>query len=221
MTSVSGQRRTRIKICGITRPEDAVAAAMAGADAIGLVFYPPSPRALGIEQARDICMALPPFVTRVGLFVNPDRDTATEILARVPVDLLQFHGEETAADCEVYGRPYLKVARVQPDLDLDRFISRYPGACGILADTYQTDKPGGTGAVFDWSLIPARRAKPLILAGGLTVDNVADAIRRVQPFGVDVSGGVESVRGIKDATRIAEFIREVDNVERESDPNSA
>lgn len=216
MTASTDQHRTRVKICGITRPEDAVAAAAAGADAIGLVFYSPSPRAVTIEQAQEICAALPPFVTRVGLFVNADRATISATLAGVPIDLIQFHGDEIAADCEIFGRPYIKVARVQPDFDfdLDLFTSRYPGACGILADTYQADIQGGTGAVFDWSLIPDRRAKPLILAGGLTPDNVADAVRRVRPFGVDVSGGVESSKGTKDAARIAAFIREVNNVER-------
>lgn len=215
MNPAPGQHRPRIKICGITRPVDAVAAAAAGADAIGLVFYPPSPRAVTIEQAREIGEALPPFVTRVGLFVEPDHDMVTETLAAVAIDLLQFHGDEPAADCESYGLPYIKAARVQPDFDLDEFTSRYTGACGILADTYQADVQGGTGKVFDWSLIPARRSKPLILAGGLTPDNVAEAMRRVRPFAVDVSGGVESAKGIKDADRIAAFIREVENVERE------
>ena len=214
MNPATQTRLTRVKICGITRPADAIAAAAAGADAIGLVFYGPSPRAVTIEQAREICAALPPFVTRVGLFVDADRATVSETIAGVPIDLIQFHGDETVADCEGFGRPYIKVARVQPDFDLDRFTSRYPGACGILADTYQADVQGGTGAVFDWSLIPDRRAKPLILAGGLTVDNVAAAVRRVRPFAVDVSGGVESAKGIKDAARIAAFIREVNNVER-------
>ena len=205
--------RTRVKICGITRPEDALVAAMAGADAIGLVFYAPSPRAVTIEQAREICAVLPPFVTRVGLFVNAVRTTVSETIAAVPIDLLQFHGDESAADCEGFGVPYIKAARVQPDFDLELFASRYAGACGILADTYHADIQGGTGKTFDWSLIPGQRTKPLILAGGLTTDNVAAAVRRVHPFGVDVSGGVESSKGIKDATRIAAFIREVNNVE--------
>ena len=213
--------RTRVKICGITRPEDAEAAALVGADAIGLVFYEPSPRAVTIERAQAICAVLPPFVTRVGLFVNPEPDMVREVLTSVPIDLLQFHGEETAADCESFGKPYIKAARVQPGFDLDLFISRYAGACGILVDTYQADKQGGTGKVFDWSLIPDCHSKPLILAGGLKADNVADAIRRVQPFAVDVSGGVESVPGIKEAEQMFEFTREVNNVERESDRNSS
>jgi len=221
MNPTQAPRRTRVKICGISRPEDAEAAALAGADAIGLVFYEPSPRAVTIERAQAICAVLPPFVTRVGLFVNPEPAMARKVLTSVPIDLLQFHGEETAAECESFGRPYIKAARVQPDFDLDLFISRYAGACGILVDTYQADKQGGTGKVFDWSLIPDRYNKPLILAGGLKADNVADAIRRVQPFGVDVSGGVESAPGIKEAEQILEFIREVNNVEREPDRNSS
>lgn len=215
MNPVPDQHRTRIKICGITRPDDAIAAAAAGADAIGLVFFPPSPRAVTIEQAREIAAALPPFVTRVALFVDADHDSVAEALASVPIDLLQFHGDEPAADCESYGLPYIKAARVQPGFELERFSSRYTGACGILVDTYQAGVQGGTGEVFDWSLIPVRRSKPLILAGGLTPDNVAAAVRRIRPFGVDVSGGVESAKGIKDADRIAAFIREVENVERE------
>lgn len=221
MTLQQAPQRTRVKICGISRPEDAEAAGLAGADAIGLVFYEPSPRAVTIEQAQAICAALPPFVTRVGLFVDPEPALVREVLNSVPVDILQFHGEETAADCESFGKPYLKAARVQPGFDLDLFISRYPGACGILVDTYQADKQGGTGKVFDWSLIPDRHNKPLILAGGLKTDNVADAVRRVRPFGVDVSGGVESAHGIKDAVLMYEFIREVNNVEREPDCNSS
>lgn len=205
--------RTRIKICGITRPGDAVAAAEAGADAIGLVFYPSSPRAVTISQARNICAALPPFVTRVGLFVDSEREAVAEVVAAAPIDLLQFHGAEKAADCEGYGVPYIRAARVQPGFDLDQFTSRYAGACGILLDSYQDGIQGGTGAAFDWSLIPDRRDKPLILAGGLTVENVAGAIRRVRPFAVDVSSGVESAKGIKDVGRIAAFIREVQNVE--------
>lgn len=206
--------RTRIKICGITRPEDALAAAEAGADAIGLVFYLPSPRAVTIGRARAICAELPPFVTRVGLFVNSEREAVAEVVAAVPIDLLQFHGDESAADCEGYGVPYMKVARVQPGFDLSLFTSRYTGACGILLDSYKAGVQGGTGDVFNWSLIPERRVKPLILAGGLTVENVADAVRRVRPFAVDVSSGVESAKGIKDAARIAAFIREVQNIER-------
>lgn len=205
--------RTRVKICGVTRREDAICAAAAGADAIGLVFYAPSPRAVDVERARAISAVLPPFVTRVGLFVDPDPADVFAVLDRVPIDLLQFHGDETAADCDRYGVPYIKAARIRSDFGLDQFISRYPGACGILADTYQSDLRGGTGQRFDWSMLPARRAKPLILAGGLTQENVAEAVRQVRPYAVDVSGGVEVQKGIKDADRIAAFIREVHNVE--------
>lgn len=205
--------RTRIKICGITRPQDGVAAAVAGADAIGLVFYSSSPRAVTIAQAQAICAELPPFVTRVALFVNAPESNIRAVLAQVPIDLLQFHGEETAADCDIYDRPYVKVARVQPGFDLELFTCRYPKACGILADSYQAGVQGGSGVTFDWSLLSGRGGKPLILAGGLTATNVVAAIRQVQPYAVDVSGGVESAKGIKDAARIAEFIREVENVE--------
>lgn len=205
--------RIRIKICGITRSEDAVSAAEAGADAIGLVFYAASPRAVDIDRARAICAVLPPFVTRVGLFVDPDPAAVRAVLDNVAIDRLQFHGDETAADCERYGVPYIKAARVQKGFDLDRFTSRYPGACGILVDTYQAGIQGGTGKCFDWSLLPARRAKPLILAGGLTPGNVADAIRQVHPYAVDISGGVESARGVKDADRITAFVQEVHNCE--------
>jgi len=215
MISENSRRRTRVKICGITRVNDAVAAAAAGADAIGLVFYPSSPRAVTIEQAREICAALPPFVTRVALFVNPEPAEVSAVLAALRVDLLQFHGEEKPDDCAAFGLPYIKAVRVQAELDLDSFNSRYARACGILLDTYQADVQGGTGSVFDWSVIPARRDKPLILAGGLTPENVAGAVRKVRPFAVDVSGGVETAKGIKDAARVAEFIHEVEDVECE------
>lgn len=210
--------RTRVKICGITCPEDALAAAAAGADAIGLVFYPPSPRAVNVEQAQAICAVLPAFVSRVALFVNASASEVRAVLEQLPIDCLQFHGEETLADCEQFNRPYIKAARVQTGFDLNQFACRYDSACGILADAYQADLMGGTGATFDWSLLIAGRGesprKPLILAGGLTPANVATAIRQVRPYAVDVSGGVESSKGIKDAARIAEFISEVDNLER-------
>lgn len=199
----------RSKICGITRVEDALAAAAAGADAIGLVFYAKSPRAVSVLQAQQIIAALPPFVTTVGLFVDIARAELQQILADVPLDLLQFHGDESLAQCEGYGRPYIKALRVRPGDDLVALMGQYPSASGILLDTYVEGVPGGTGLAFDWSLVPQHLPKPVILAGGLTPENVAAAIAAVKPYAVDVSGGVEASKGIKDADKVHAFIREV------------
>ncbi|AHD13577.1 MULTISPECIES: phosphoribosylanthranilate isomerase [Pseudomonas] len=199
----------RSKICGITRIEDALAAAEAGADAIGLVFYAKSPRAVDVRQARAIIAELPPFVTTVGLFVNASRCELNEILEVVPLDLLQFHGDETPQDCEGYHRPWIKALRVRPGDDLEAACQLYAGARGILLDTYVPGVPGGTGEAFDWSLVPARLSKPIILAGGLSADNVGQAIAQVRPYAVDVSGGVEQAKGIKDAAKIEAFMRAV------------
>lgn len=199
----------RSKICGITRIEDALAAAEAGVDAIGFVFYAKSPRAVDVRQARAIIAELPPFVTTVGLFVNASRCELNEILEVVPLDLLQFHGDETPQDCEGYHRPWIKALRVRPGDDLEAACQRYAGARGILLDTYVPGVPGGTGEAFDWSLVPARLGKPIILAGGLSADNVGQAIARVKPYAVDVSGGVEQAKGIKDAAKIEAFMRAV------------
>ncbi|MFB1635189.1 phosphoribosylanthranilate isomerase [Pseudomonas sp. AP-1] len=199
----------RSKICGITRIEDALAAAEAGADAIGFVFYAKSPRAVDVRQARAIIAELPPFVTTVGLFVNASRCELNEILEVVPLDLLQFHGDETPADCEGYHRPWIKALRVRPGDDLEAACQLYAGARGILLDTYVAGVPGGTGEAFDWSLVPARLSKPIILAGGLSAENVGQAIAQVRPYGVDVSGGVEQAKGIKDAAKIEAFVRAV------------
>lgn len=199
----------RSKICGITRIEDALAAAEAGADAIGLVFYARSPRAVDVGQARAIIAALPPFVTTVGLFVNATRCELNEILEAVPLDLLQFHGDETPQDCEGYQRPWIKALRVRPGDDLEAACQLYAGARGILLDTYVPGVPGGTGEAFDWSLVPARLSKPVILAGGLSADNVGQAIAQVRPYAVDVSGGVEQAKGIKDAAKIEAFLQAV------------
>ncbi|APC20828.1 MAG: phosphoribosylanthranilate isomerase [Pseudomonas protegens] len=199
----------RSKICGITRIEDALAAVAAGADAIGLVFYPKSPRAVNVQQARAIIAALPPFVTSVGLFVNASRCELGEILDAVPLDLLQFHGDESAADCEGYHRPYIKALRVKAGDDIAAACLAYPRASGILLDTYVEGVPGGTGEAFDWSLVPQGLSKPIILAGGLTPDNVAAAIARVRPYAVDVSGGVEQGKGIKDPAKIQAFMQAV------------
>jgi phosphoribosylanthranilate isomerase len=202
----------RSKICGITRVEDALAAAEAGADAIGLVFYAKSPRAVSVQQAREIIAALPPFVTSVGLFVDASRCELGEILDAVPLDLLQFHGDETPDECDHYGRPYIKALRVKPGDDIAAQVARYANARGVLLDTFVPGIPGGTGEAFDWSLVPAQLSKPVILAGGLTAANVAQAIGQVRPFAVDISGGVESAKGIKDAAKIHAFMEAVRSV---------
>jgi len=199
----------RSKICGITRIEDALAAVEAGADAIGLVFYAKSPRAVNVQQARAIIAALPPFVTTVGLFVNASRCELGEILDAVSLDLLQFHGDETPAECEGYHRPYIKALRVKAGDDIAAACKAYSGASGILLDTYVEGVPGGTGEAFDWSLVPQGLSKPIILAGGLSAENVAEAIARVRPYAVDVSGGVEQSKGVKDHAKIRAFIQAV------------
>lgn len=199
----------RSKICGITRIEDALAAAEAGADAIGFVFYAKSPRAVDVRQARAIIAELPPFVTTVGLFVNASRCELNEILEVVALDLLQFHGDETPQDCEGYHRPWIKALRVRPSDDLEAACQLYAGARGVLLDTYVAGVPGGTGEAFDWSLVPAHLSKPIILAGGLSADNVGQAIAQVRPYAVDVSGGVEQAKGIKDAAKIEAFMQAV------------
>lgn len=211
----------RSKICGITRIEDAQAAVEAGADAIGLVFYAKSPRAVSIEQAAAILQALPPFVTTVGLFVDMPRDELQQLLQRLPLDLLQFHGDESPADCEGHGRPYIKALRVRPGEDVSAVMAPYSGARGILLDTFVEGVPGGTGASFDWSLVPENAGKPIILAGGLDAGNVAVAIRQVRPYAVDVSGGVEASKGIKDAGKIRAFIRAVHDLRCDGDSNEA
>lgn len=199
----------RSKICGITRIEDALVAVEAGADAIGLVFYAKSPRAVSIAQARSILAALPAFVTTVGLFVNASRCELGETLDALPLDLLQFHGDELASECESYQRPYIKALRVKPGDDIARLAAPYAGARGILLDTYVPGVPGGTGAAFDWRLVPETLPQPVILAGGLTVENVCAAIEQVRPYAVDVSGGVELSKGIKDAAKVRAFVQAV------------
>ena len=198
--------RTRVKICGITRLEDALSAIGFGADALGLVFYPPSPRAVTVEQAESIVRQLPPFVTTVGLFVNASRAQVSEVLERVPLDLLQFHGDEDAAACAGHGRPWIKAVRMRPEVDLEQMAQDYAEASGLLLDTYQAGVPGGTGQTFDWQRIPRELASRIILAGGLNPQNVEQAIRQIRPYAVDVSGGVEAAKGIKDAEKMAAFI---------------
>lgn len=204
--------RTRIKICGITRPQDARTAAQAGADAIGLVFYPQSPRYLSAERAVEIRDALPPFVQTVALFVNPDAAQVAQVLQRVRPAMLQFHGEESPQFCAQFGVPFVKACRVRPGTDLLEYLRPFSLASAWLFDSYVAEY-GGVGESFDWSLLPAVRDRPFILSGGLARDNVAEAIRRVRPWGVDVSSGVESAKGIKDAAKIADFIAEVRNAD--------
>lgn len=201
--------RTRVKICGITRVEDALAAVEQGADAIGLVFYPPSPRNVSIEQAAAIAAAVPAFVSVVGLFVNAESNFVSDVAANVQLDLLQFHGEESPEDCMQYQLPFIKAIRVRNDTNLVQCAQDFFAAKALLLDTYTEGVAGGTGHVFDWGLVPAKLAKPVILAGGLTQHNVTSAISQVKPYAVDVSGGVEASKGIKDAEKIAAFMQQV------------
>lgn len=201
--------RTRVKICGLTRPEDAHAAVAAGADAIGLVFWAPSSRAVTIEQASEICAGLPAFVTVVALVVDAEVKFVRQVLDRLPVGLLQFHGDESAGYCEQFASPFIKAIRVRPELDLAGEMQRFSAANGILLDAWRQGVPGGTGERFDWELIPSQYRSRIVLAGGLTPDNVGRAIDRVRPYGVDVSGGVEHSPGVKDTHKMNEFIRQV------------
>ena len=204
--------RTRIKICGITRTQDARAAAQAGADAIGLVFYPPSPRYLSVERAVQIRDALPPFVQTVALFVNADAAQVAQVIGRVRPGMLQFHGEETPQFCAQFGMPFVKACRVQPGVDALEYLRPFSSAAAWLFDSYVPEY-GGVGETFDWSLLPVTQERPVILSGGLSRENVAGAIRRVRPWGVDVSSGVESAKAVKDAAKIAAFIAEVRNAD--------
>ncbi len=208
---------TRIKICGITRIEDGLAAAREGADAIGLVFWPGTPRVVQPAQARAIAQAMPPFVSVVGLFVDPTADEVKAVLDVVPLDLLQFHGHEPPALCRAFGRPYLKAIAMGPTGDLLESVSLYGDASGLLFDSPPAfGRPGGTGRTFDWTRLPSRLPRPLVLSGGLNASNVHRAIRQVRPWAVDVSSGVEASgadgrprAGIKDAAKIAAFVEEV------------
>lgn len=204
-----GLRRTRIKICGITQVDAALAAANAGADAIGLVFYAKSPRAVNAAQAAAICAALPPFVSTIGLFVNASVEEIDAVLSEVPLSALQFHGDETPGFCAQFARPYLKALRMRPDLDLCQATEQFAGASALLLDTYRAGVAGGTGEVFDWDRVPRELAARIVLAGGLTPDNVEQAVAQVRPYAVDVSGGVESAPGIKDVIRINSFVAAV------------
>jgi phosphoribosylanthranilate isomerase len=198
---------TAVKICGITRVEDGVAAARAGAHAIGLVFHPASPRVVDTARAREIVYHLPPFVTPVGLFVDAPATLVRSVLKLVPLQLLQFHGAEPPQYCLQFGLPYVKAVRVKAEVDLLQYARLHSAAKGLLLDAFVADTPGGTGSTFDWALIPSGLPLPVVLAGGLTPDNVGDAIRCVRPWAVDVSSGVEREKGVKDPARIAAFIR--------------
>jgi len=204
--------RTRIKICGITSIDDGLAAANAGADAIGLVFYPKSPRFVEPGRAAAIARAMPPFVNVVGLFVNAEAATVREALATVPLGLLQFHGDEDEAYCRQFDRPYLKAARMGPGFDLVQYAASFGSAQALLLDAF-VDGYGGGGKTFDWSMIPPGLPRPIVLSGGLNPDNVAEAVRRVRPPAVDVSSGVEAAKGIKDHAKIAAFIAGVRNAD--------
>ena len=205
-------QRTRVKLCGLTRPEDVDAAVTAGADALGFVLWPGSRRAVDEARLAALAERVPAFVTRVGLFV--DQDPALIARCARHLDLLQFHGEESPAACDAFRRPWIKALRMRDGLDLHAAAAAYRGARALLLDAYRPGVPGGTGETFDWSRIPAGLAKPVILAGGLGADNVAEAIATVAPFAVDISGGVEAAPGIKDAERMAAFLAAVSEGDR-------
>ena len=200
---------TKIKICGFTNADNAREAAFAGVDAIGLVFYEKSPRNVDINSAREIVAALPPFVNRVGLFVNANPSFIDEVLCEVPLDTLQFHGDEGVIDCTQYQMPFIKSVRVSLDTNVAQIADDFSQASALLLDSYNSHTYGGTGEVFDWSLACVEIELPVILAGGLNSDNVAEAIKQVRPYAVDASSGVESEPGVKDVDKIRAFIRQI------------
>jgi phosphoribosylanthranilate isomerase len=206
--------RTRVKICGFTRVEDAVYAAKSGVDAIGLVFYPPSPRNVEIDQAVQIVNALPAFVSVVALFVDEQASRIREVLEKVSVDCLQFHGDEPAHACRQYGKRYLKAIRMRPGIDIPALANDYHDAAGLLLDAYHPGAKGGTGSRFNWDLVPRSCALPIVLAGGLDVSNVRQAIQQIKPYAVDVSSGVEVDKGIKDSVKMTTFVNEVNETDR-------
>jgi phosphoribosylanthranilate isomerase len=208
------RRRTRVKFCGITQLADALAAIDCGVDALGFVFHPASPRYLAPEQAGAIIAALPPFVCTVGLFVDAPAEFVRDVVTRTRLDLVQYHGAEDPERCRAVARPYVKAIAMKPDLDLAREAGRYGDAAALLLDTYHPTLAGGTGQGFDWTRVPAERTKPIVLAGGLTADNVAAAIAAVGPYAVDVSGGIEQSKGIKDPVKMRAFMSEVSRFER-------
>lgn len=202
-------QRTRIKICGITSTKDLRLATQAGADAIGLVFYPPSPRHIDLDRAAEIIDQLPAFVTSVALFVNPAPSDVEAVLKHLSIDLLQFHGSEDEAFCRQFESRYIKALPMNPDVNIKELIGCYSSASAILLDAYHPEVPGGTGESFDWDRIPKDMDSPLILAGGLNPNNICKAVKKVAPFAVDVSSGVEAEKGVKDSGKIAQFIRGV------------
>lgn len=201
--------RTRIKICGITRPQDGLAAANLGADAIGLVFYSKSARVIDVTQATRIIRALPPFIATVGLFVNAEPTEINAVLRQLPLQLLQFHGDEEPDYCSSFGLPYIKAVPMGIGADVQDYAQRFESASALLLDSHGGARTGGSGYGFDWALIPSHIGKPIILAGGLNPDNVTQALQRIRPFAVDVSSGVESTKGIKDIGLMHQFIRRV------------
>jgi len=205
--------KVRIKICGLTRDQDVHDAVVEGADALGFVLYAPSPRAVSAERAAQLIQKVPAFVTTVALFVNESAEEIQRVLTVCPFDLLQFHGDESPEFCRQFNQPYMKAIRVRSADDIHCAVQQYPDAKALLLDAYVESLPGGTGQAFDWRLIP-HLSIPWVLAGGLNAKNVADAINQVQPFAVDISGGVEASKGIKDVQKIKDFISEVRNVER-------
>lgn len=206
--------RTRIKICGITRPEDAKAVVDHDADALGFIFWPNSPRYIEPAKARSIVRDAGPFVSTVGVFVNPSREEVERAMHDSGISMLQFHGEETADFCALFGRPYIKAFKVGQASNLIKSVQPYETASGWMFDAFDERRVGGTGETFDWNLIPGSLARPLVLSGGLNAGNIVEAIRRVKPFAVDVSSGVEAGKGIKDAAKIAAFIQGVRNADQ-------
>lgn len=204
---------TRVKICGITSVNDGCAAAEAGADAIGLVFYPPSPRYVDLQVAGKIVKQLPPFISRVGLFVNHSADQVRKICAQVELDLLQFHGDEPAQFCGQFGKRFIKAVRMAPGHSVAESVREYDQAAALLLDSFDVEKYGGSGKTFDWRRIPGSSGLPIILAGGLSAENVSTAIVAVHPYAVDVSSGVESSPGIKSVSKMVEFVTRVKNCE--------
>lgn len=201
--------RIRVKVCGLNNADDAAYAARLGSDAIGLVFYPPSPRHIDIDTAKEIINALPAFVTVVALFVNEQEANIRQILNHVPIDCLQFHGDEPQSACNIYGKRYIKAVRMRDDTDIDALTEHYHDADALLLDAFHPSQQGGTGGRFDWKLMPKISKLPIILAGGLDANNVGLAIKQTRPYAVDVSSGVEITKGIKDKTKIAAFMAAV------------
>ncbi len=201
--------RTRVKICGITNIDDALAAVDEGADALGFVFYKPSPRYIDIQNAKNIIDKIPPFISKVALFVNADAGFVNKVIKQLSIDLLQFHGDESEAFCQSFNRPYMKAIRVQEKTDMDLMAKQYHSSSGLLLDAFDSSQYGGTGQAFDWALMPKNFPLPMILAGGLNVANIAKAIKKTQPYAVDISSGVEKSKGLKDHLLIQQFMHEV------------